>query len=81
MQRSHLVEDSATKSQNGGVWLHIDNDLLDFHVTVGPRHAIDDLRFVLGFAKSWGLSLLDQDECEPEILSGGRIRLYLKTLN
>ncbi|MFJ1932608.1 hypothetical protein ACIOGZ_08010 [Kitasatospora sp. NPDC088160] len=80
MQRSHLAEDPAMKSKNGGVWLHIDNDLLDFHVTVDPRHAIDDLRFVLDLAKSWGLGLLDQDECEPEILGGDRIRLYLKTL-
>jgi len=75
------VADSATGVRPGGVWLHVNSDLLDFHVTVGPEHRIDDLRFVLDSAERWGLTVLDQNECEPEILSGGRIRLYLKTIS
>ncbi|MFE2104296.1 hypothetical protein ACFXAF_00220 [Kitasatospora sp. NPDC059463] len=77
MQRSHLAA-TATELTPGGVWLHIDDSLLDFHITVESEHRKADLRFVLGFAERWGLSLLDQDECEPEILDDGRIRLYLK---
>ncbi|MFG3223245.1 hypothetical protein ACGF07_00470 [Kitasatospora sp. NPDC048194] len=77
MQRSRLAG-AATELNHGGVWLHIDGSLLDFHVSVEPGHKKDDLQFVLDFAERWGLSLLDQDECEPEILDDGRIRLYLK---
>ncbi|MFD7738072.1 hypothetical protein [Kitasatospora sp. NPDC059800] len=63
-----------------GVWLHIDEDCVDYHVTVDPGHRVEDLRFVLSYAKRWGLALLSQDECEPEILDGDRIRLYLKSI-
>ncbi|MGW2541553.1 hypothetical protein ACWC5I_11920, partial [Kitasatospora sp. NPDC001574] len=74
MMRGRLAE-LATSVKPGGVWLYIDDDLLDFHITVEPRYRIADLRFVIACAARWGLSLLDQDECEPEILPDGRTRL------
>ncbi|MFF9644716.1 hypothetical protein [Kitasatospora aureofaciens] len=69
-----------TATSGPGVWLHIDEESVDFHITVDPGHRTADLRFALSYAEAWGLALLSQDECEPEVLDNDRIRLYLKSV-
>ncbi|PPT14799.1 hypothetical protein CYQ11_19690 [Streptomyces cinnamoneus] len=82
MSHGHGVASSAARDRFGAgrVWLHIDEDSWEFHITVEAGHDPDDLRYVLDFAESRGLALLDLDECDPQILDGGRIRLFLKSI-
>ncbi|MFJ9158673.1 hypothetical protein ACIRPS_17940 [Streptomyces griseoviridis] len=63
-----------------GVTLHVDEELFDFHITASPEHTSENLAWVLQAAEALGLSLLDQDECEPEVLPDDSIRLYLKCI-
>lgn len=63
-----------------GVTLYVDEEVLDFHITVSPGHTPEALARALQAAEARGLSLLDQDECEPVVLEDDSIRLYLKSI-
>ncbi|MGW6745431.1 hypothetical protein ACWGDX_32615 [Streptomyces sp. NPDC055025] len=63
-----------------GVTLYVNEEQLDFHITASPDHTTENLTAVLRAAEDLGLSLLDQDECEPEVLPDDSIRLYLKSI-
>lgn len=79
-ERNQRMTRNHTATSGPGVWLHIDEESVDYHITADPGHRTEDLRFVLSYAEAWGLALLSQDECEPEILDDNRIRLYLKSV-
>ncbi|MEU9044089.1 hypothetical protein AB0D63_20780 [Kitasatospora sp. NPDC048343] len=82
MMHGHGVASAAIEDRfnTGRVWLHIDEDSWEFHITVESGHDPDDLRYVIDFAEGQGLTLLDLDECDPQILDGNRIRLHLKSI-
>ncbi|MFE3578119.1 hypothetical protein [Streptomyces vinaceus] len=82
MSHGHGVASAAIEDRfsTGRVWLHIDEGSWEFHITVESKHHPDDLRYVIDFAESQGLTLLDVDECEPTILDDGHIRLFLKSI-
>ncbi|WP_411120616.1 hypothetical protein [Streptomyces sp. x-19] len=63
-----------------GVTLYVDEEQFDFHITASPDHTTENLSAVLRAAEALNLSLLDQDECEPEVLPDDSIRLYLKSI-
>ncbi|NEA50466.1 hypothetical protein [Streptomyces sp. SID10815] len=63
-----------------GITLHVDEELFDFHITAAPDHSSEHLAEVLEAATTLGLSLLDLDECEPDVLPDDSIRLYLKSI-
>ncbi|MCD2462472.1 hypothetical protein MBT42_02750 [Streptomyces sp. MBT42] len=57
--------------------LVIDEEEYDFHIIAGPDHRSTELRRVLDEAAKFGLELLDDDECEPEIMEDDSIKIYL----
>ncbi|MEU0344255.1 hypothetical protein ABZ092_36275 [Streptomyces bobili] len=57
--------------------LSVDYGDEDFHIDAKPGHSPADMRTVLAQARARGLEPMDADECEPEILEDGAIRIYL----
>ncbi|MFE9924252.1 hypothetical protein ACFYQA_22520 [Streptomyces sp. NPDC005774] len=49
----------------------------DFHIDARPGYSATEMRVVLASARRHGLELMDDDECEPEILEDGTVRIYL----
>jgi hypothetical protein len=65
------------KSPDALITLVVDEEEYDFHIDARPGYKASAMREVLKAAESRGLELLDEDECEPEILEDGTVRLYL----
>jgi len=61
----------------GTVYFHFDMEAFDFHLDVAPGADPKDICTAVTQAEWWGLELMDDDECEPELLEGGRTRRYL----
>jgi hypothetical protein len=57
--------------------LWVDEDECDFHIDAKDGYKASDMRAALEVARSRGLEPLDEDECEPEILEDGTVRIYL----
>ncbi|MGW5130897.1 hypothetical protein [Streptomyces sp. NPDC004135] len=55
----------------------MDEEAYDFHIDAKPDYKSSDMRAVLEMAESRGLEPLDPDECAPEILEDGTVRIYL----
>ncbi|QBI99442.1 hypothetical protein SEA_CAELUM_31 [Streptomyces phage Caelum] len=81
-------EGAVTSSARGGwcggyqspdalITLVVDEAEYDFHIDARPGYKASVMREVLKAAESRGLELLDEDECEPEILEDGTVRIYL----
>ncbi|MEU0674455.1 hypothetical protein ABZ330_16445 [Streptomyces sp. NPDC006172] len=64
-------------SRDGMIVLRVDQKAFDFHIDAKAGHKASDMRAVLEVARSRGLEPLDEDECEPEILEDGTVRIYL----
>jgi hypothetical protein len=65
------------KSPDALITLVVDEEEYDFHIDARPGYKASVMREVLKAAESRGLELLDEDECEPEILEDGTVRIYL----
>ncbi|MFE4451405.1 hypothetical protein [Streptomyces sp. NPDC056796] len=48
----------------------------DFHIDARRGYAPSVMREMLRYAAMLGLEPLDEDECEPEILADGTVRIY-----
>jgi hypothetical protein len=57
--------------------LVVDEDAYDFHIDARPGYKASAMKTVLDAARSRGLEPLDEDECEPELLEDGTVRIYL----
>ncbi|QJD50677.1 hypothetical protein SEA_ISSMI_31 [Streptomyces phage Issmi] len=66
---------------DGLIVLLVDEDECDFHIDARPGYKASEMRAVLELARSRGLEPLDDDECEPEILEDGTVRIYLATMH
>lgn len=62
-----------------GVSVHLDAERGDYHMTVGPEAETDEVSHVLKALGRVGIRLLDLEECDPVILTGGAVMLYLTT--
>ncbi|QOV06155.1 hypothetical protein KGG72_gp25 [Streptomyces phage Salutena] len=49
----------------------------EFYIDARQGHSPKVMRSVLAMARHHGLELMDEDECEPELLEDGTVRLYL----
>ncbi|MET8111166.1 hypothetical protein [Streptomyces prasinus] len=49
----------------------------DFHIDARPGYSATEMRAILALARRHGLEPMDADECEPEILEDGTVRVYL----
>jgi hypothetical protein len=65
------------KSPDALITLVVDEEEYDFHIDARPGYKASAMTEVLKTAESRGLELLDEDECEPEILEDGTVRIYL----
>ncbi|MEU9605474.1 hypothetical protein [Streptomyces sp. NPDC048057] len=61
----------------GLITLRVDYDDEDYHIDAKPGHSPVTMRTVLAQARACGLEPMDSDECEPEILEDGTVRIYL----
>ncbi|MDX3405169.1 hypothetical protein PV708_02815 [Streptomyces sp. ME02-6977A] len=59
------------------ITLSVDYGDEDYHIDAKPGHRPADMRIVLAQARARGLEPMDADECEPELLEDGTVRIYL----
>lgn len=64
-------------SPDGLIVLSVAYDDEDFHIDARPGHKPAVMKCVLAQARSCGLEPMDADECEPELLEDGTVRIYL----
>ncbi|MBQ0949260.1 MULTISPECIES: hypothetical protein [unclassified Streptomyces] len=57
--------------------LSVDYGDEDYHIDAKPGHRPADMKAVLAQARARGLEPMDADECEPELLEDGTVRIYL----
>ncbi|MEU5403701.1 hypothetical protein ABZ348_30920 [Streptomyces sp. NPDC005963] len=61
---------------DGLITLHIDERECDFHIDARPGYRPRSMKAVLTAAARRGIEPLDEDECDPEILEDGTVRIY-----
>ncbi|QAY15853.1 hypothetical protein SEA_TINABELCHER_30 [Streptomyces phage TinaBelcher] len=59
------------------ITLSVDYGEEDFHIDARPGHKPAYMKDVLEQARVRGLEPMDADECEPELLDDGTVRIYL----
>ncbi|QAX95482.1 hypothetical protein SEA_BARTHOLOMEWSD_32 [Streptomyces phage BartholomewSD] len=59
------------------ITLHVDYGDEDFYIDARMGHKPSDMRSILAQARARGLEPMDADECEPELLEDGTVRIYL----
>lgn len=64
-------------SPDGLITLSVDYGDEDYHIDAKPGYRSADMRIVLAQARARGLEPMDADECEPELLEDGTVRIYL----
>jgi hypothetical protein len=69
------------ETPDGKIVLSVDEDECDFHIDAKDGYKASDMKAALEVARSRGLEPLDEDECEPEILEDGTIRIYLAAMH
>ncbi|MFJ6893605.1 hypothetical protein [Streptomyces hokutonensis] len=69
------------RSPDALITLVVNEEEYDFHIDARPGYKASAMREVLEAAESRGLEVLDEDECEPEILEDGTVRLYLAPIS
>jgi hypothetical protein len=62
---------------DGMITLSFDENAYDWHIDAKDGYKTSEMAAVLEIAKSRDLELLDEDECEPELLADGTLRIYL----
>lgn len=66
----------ATQIGGMGVDLHVDRDAEEFYLDVSPDHDPMARSLCLLAATAWGLELMPENECQPDVLPDGTIRHY-----
>ncbi|MET9861947.1 hypothetical protein ABZY93_22020 [Streptomyces smyrnaeus] len=64
-------------SDCGLIRVHFDMEEFDFYIDALEGYSAVCMSLVLGRVSLWGLELLTEEECEPELLPGGGVRIYL----
>ncbi|AVO22513.1 hypothetical protein PBI_PAEDORE_30 [Streptomyces phage Paedore] len=64
-------------SPDGLIKLVVDEEEMDWHIDARPGHSPVHMRTVLAQARARGMEPMDADECEPELLEDGTVRIYL----
>ncbi|AWY07597.1 hypothetical protein SEA_YOSIF_33 [Streptomyces phage Yosif] len=62
---------------DGAISFHFDQEAYDFHIDASPGYKAATMATVLQQIRWWGLEVMDDDECPPELLDGGITRIYL----
>ncbi|MEU9126568.1 hypothetical protein AB0D08_00370 [Kitasatospora sp. NPDC048540] len=68
---------TTTTTADGLITFYADSSECDFHIDALPEYSPRIMRALLEILRRLGLELMDDDECEPEILPNGAVRLYL----
>lgn len=70
-------EPHSYTSLDGSVHLHVDLESFDFYIEAKPEHDHRALCDAITQAEWYGLSLVDDDGYEPELLEDGSTRIHL----
>ncbi|MDH6462039.1 hypothetical protein M2302_002214 [Micromonospora sp. A200] len=62
---------------DGLIHVCYDRDSFDFHIDLRPGFTRLQYAEVVDLVESWGLEFLDPEECEPNYLEDGTIRIWL----
>ncbi|MEU8133223.1 hypothetical protein [Streptodolium elevatio] len=68
-------------SHDGLITLRIDTEAFDACIDARPGYKSTVMAVMIRIAERLGLEPLDEDECEPEILEDGTIRIYCALIN
>ncbi|MGM9381129.1 hypothetical protein [Streptomyces antibioticus] len=71
------VGQGELSSPDGLITLHVEYGDENFYIDARPEHRPADMRAILAQARARGLEPMDADECEPELLEDGAVRIYL----
>lgn len=69
------------EADGGLIAVHCDTDGYDFHVTAMPGYSPSAMRGALDQLAAWGLALIPEDDCPPEELPNGGVRIYAMPLD
>lgn len=75
--KQELGNPRSFTTRDGCIHFHFDFENFDFHLDASPGYKPEVMTHVLGWLRGWGLELLDEDECEPEFLDFGIVRVYM----
>lgn len=64
-------------STDGLITLVVDYGDEDYYIDAKPGYTASAMRTIIAQARVRGLELMDEFECEPEILEDGTVRVYL----
>lgn len=64
-------------TEDGLITITVNDPDEEFYIDAQPNYSPRVMRTVLAMARHHGLEPMDEDECEPEILEDGSVRLYL----
>lgn len=62
----------------GQARLVLDHSAFDYHLDIGPDAPQQALDFLMELMTGYGFTLLDDDECDPELLDDDFIRVYFR---
>ena len=63
----------------GRISVVLDGENEDWHVDAAPKHDGAMLRTLIRRLEAWGYTPIPEDECEPDLLDGGVVRIYFNT--
>ncbi|QMP84542.1 hypothetical protein HUN43_00030 [Streptomyces phage Endor1] len=72
-----LGDPRSFTTRDGCIHFSSDMEGFDFHIDASPGYEPEVMTHVLSWLQGWGLELMDEDECEPELLEHGITRIYL----
>ena len=64
-------------SQFDYIKIVLDQCAEDWHIDAGPDYSSSQMKALLGRVYGMGYEAMSADECEPEILPDGSVRIYL----
>ncbi|GAA0967358.1 hypothetical protein [Actinocorallia libanotica] len=64
-------------SADGKIHLRLDSHAHDYHIIASPGYRPSELREILRSLRLVGLVPISEDECEPDLLDDGSVRIYL----
>lgn len=64
-------------TEDGLITMVVNDPDEEFYIDARQGYSPTVMRGVLAMARHHGLELMDDDECEPELLEDGSVRLYL----
>jgi len=49
----------------------------DWHIDLKPGHREEEVATAVGLVNALGMEIYDEEECEPDVLEDGTIRLWM----